>query len=270
MVSAPPMSITAPPQAAPDHVVVLPAEPNGRPTLYWSDTHLGHARILTHCHRPFASVGAMDAHLVAALVAADASGSRIVHAGDLAWGGWRTQWATLPPLDGADHHLLLLGNHDAALDVPGEAVGAVAVAGRWPLREVDRTRDDPSTWPLLSEPIAPRPPGDWHHWFGRIVGDGHRGEYARYGVLLDDTLDGVTVRVLVTHAPARTLVGGATINVHGHLHDNVDRAPAAHRAAYPWLFGSPAHVNASVERTGYQPRTLQWLVDAQRARGGVP
>ena len=260
------MSIRAPTPQSPDRLCRVPPCVDTRETRYWSDTHLGHTRILEYCRRPFASVGAMDAALVAACVEADGEGARIIHAGDLAWWAWRETTAVLPPLAHAREHVALVGNHDVALGWSTDGSIEAQVTVSMPLRAVS---DRPlSEWPSVAEPVAPRET-NWSAWFARIVGDPAPAEWPRYGLFVDDVLDGAPVTVIVTHAPSAEL-HGAHVNVHGHLHDNWDRAPHRHAAAYPFLVGSSRHYNASVERVGYRPRTLQWIAEAQRARYGIP
>ncbi|MCU0636608.1 MAG: hypothetical protein MUE41_17190 [Gemmatimonadaceae bacterium] len=261
------MSIRVPTPAIPDRVYRVPPRRDGGATRYWSDTHWGHARILLLCDRPFASVEAMNAALLAACLTADGEGARLVHAGDIAWRSWRETVPVLPPLVHAAEHVLLVGNHDAAL-AHVEAVSADGDAEPGVPLLVPATGRLPDAWSTYVEVGRPRAT-EWSGWFGRIIGAPEPGVWCRYGLLLDDVLDGRPVSVLVTHAPSPDLCG-ADVNLHGHLHDNWDRAPEGHAAAYPFLATSGAHFNASVERTGYQPRTLQWIADAQRARGGRP
>ena len=218
--------IVAAPPAAPDILIDLPDPPT--PILYWSDTHFGHARIIAHCARPFRSVDEMDRRLRAAQAEADASGAMIIHAGDIGTDNWEARAPGAPTLPWASRHVALCGNHDVG-------VGFVEPGRR---------------------------AGSWAGWYGRLLGDPARDQWHRYGIILTDRLDGARVRVLVTHAPSPNLFGCAW-NVHGHLHDNWDRAPEAHAAAYPWMVGETRYLNASVERTGYRPRGLGWLVEGR-------
>ncbi len=261
------MSIRAPIPATPELLYRVPPRPGGGETRYWSDTHWGHERILHLCARLFPSVEAMNAVLLASCLMADGEGARLVHAGDLAWASWRETMPVLPPLVHAAEHVLLVGNHDAALAVVDPVSAHDHAADTVPLL-VPAPGRSPDAWSAIVEVDPPRVT-EWSAWFGRIVGTPEGGAWSRYGLLLDDVLDGRPVSVLVTHAPSPDLCG-ADVNLHGHLHDNWDRAPEGHAAAYPFLATSGVHFNASVERLGYQPRTLQWIADAQRARGGRP
>ncbi len=261
------MSIRTPIPATPDRLYRVPPRHGGGETRYWSDTHWGHERILHLCARPFASVEAMNAALLAAWLTADGEGARLVHAGDVAWTSWRKTVPVLPPLVHAAENVALVGNHDNALAVVEAASAHGHSAATVPLL-VPAPGRSPDAWPVIVEVEHPRAT-EWSAWFGRIVGTPERGAWSRYGLLLDDVLDGRPVSVLVTHAPSPDLCG-ADVNLHGHLHDNWDRAPEEHAAAYPFLATSGMHFNSSVERLGYQPRTLQWIADAQRSRGGLP
>lgn len=81
--------------------------------------------------------------------------------------------------------------------------------------------------------------------------------------VVEDTVDGRTVRVRLTHAPVEDL-HGCDYALYGHIHNGWTRSRDAHERQYPWIARSPAHFNVSVEVLDYRPWTLQALVDARR------
>ena len=90
--------------------------------FFTSDTHFGDHRVLNLYPRPFASVAAMDAALIAQWNEVVGSDDEVWHLGDFA----RTaaQAATiLPRLNGRKH--LVLGNNDPS---PGPGAGWLSVA----------------------------------------------------------------------------------------------------------------------------------------------
>ena len=80
-------------------------------TWFTSDTHLGHANIITHCARPFASAEAMDAALIAAWNAVVAPDDEIWHLGDFSYKAATSPADYLRRLHGRKH--LIWGNHDS-------------------------------------------------------------------------------------------------------------------------------------------------------------
>jgi hypothetical protein len=156
--------------------------------------------------------------------------SAVVCAGDLG-AELSALMAGYGPMPSADSAIMLCGNHDHDLAYSGENG-------------------------LRLTNLSPR--------VGRVFGDPH--QWTQIGLDLTDLCDDTSVPVLVTHSPVPpSAVPLRGYNVHGHLHDNWDRALTQHHAVYPFLATSTSHLNVSVERTGYAPRTLQWLVDAKRA-----
>ncbi|MFW7268694.1 metallophosphoesterase [Gluconacetobacter sp. Hr-1-5] len=76
-------------------------------TWFTADTHFGHANILKHCNRPFASVTEMDAALIANWNARVVPGDDIWCLGDFCRGSPDRYG---PHLNGRKH--LIIGNHD--------------------------------------------------------------------------------------------------------------------------------------------------------------
>lgn len=80
-----------------------------------SDTHFGHAQIITYCSRPFASAEEMDEALIQRWNEVVRPGDHVYHLGDVMMlRGGQVQQAVLARLIGrlAGHKRLLLGNHD--------------------------------------------------------------------------------------------------------------------------------------------------------------
>lgn len=76
---------------------------------FTSDTHLGHANIIKHAKRPFASVEEMDEALIRNWNTVVKPGDTVYHLGDFSWGA--TDAATyLRRLNGNIH--IVFGNHD--------------------------------------------------------------------------------------------------------------------------------------------------------------
>jgi len=82
---------------------------------FTSDTHFGHANVLTYCRRPFADLAAMHEGLIANWNAVVAPGDTVYHLGDFALGARAAVIpAVLPRLHGS--LVLVAGNHDLARD----------------------------------------------------------------------------------------------------------------------------------------------------------
>ena len=79
-------------------------------TWFTSDLHLGHAAVIAHCSRPFASVAEMDAVLVANWNGRVAPGDDVWVVGDFALGNAEVVAHYLRRLRGRKH--LVHGNHD--------------------------------------------------------------------------------------------------------------------------------------------------------------
>lgn len=77
---------------------------------FTSDTHLGHANIITYCGRPFASVEEQDETLLANINALVQPDDTLYHLGDFAWRG-----QDLPAIRArinCRNISVLVGNHD--------------------------------------------------------------------------------------------------------------------------------------------------------------
>ena len=81
-------------------------------TWFTADTHLGHANIIKHCDRPFATVQEMDAALVATWNAVVRAEDDVWHLGDFSYRSARSPADYLRRLNGRKH--LVWGNHDDA------------------------------------------------------------------------------------------------------------------------------------------------------------
>ena len=81
-------------------------------TWFTSDTHFGHANILRFCARPFESVEAIDAAMIANWNATVRPDDVIWHLGDFAFRNARSPDDYLRRLNGRKH--LVHGNHDTA------------------------------------------------------------------------------------------------------------------------------------------------------------
>lgn len=104
--------------------------------------------------------------------------------------------------------------------------------------------------------------------FAHVVGT--PAEWERNTHIVEDTLRGARVRVLLSHAPQRDLQG-CDVNVHGHIHNNLlltrlfpDPDRPVDGSVYEYTLNSPVHFNASVELHDYVPVTLEELFDAHR------
>jgi len=103
-------------------------------TYFTSDLHLGHARIIDLCARPFGSVQAMDAALIEHWNAVVRPGDDVWVLGDFCWRSSKTSQGYLERLSGNKH--LVWGNHDAEQTrkargwVSSQAYAEVVVDGR--------------------------------------------------------------------------------------------------------------------------------------------
>jgi calcineurin-like phosphoesterase family protein len=88
----------------------FPAATSAKPR-YIADTHLGHAKIIEYCARPYRSVDEMDIALLTALRVAEAFGGPLYHLGDVGR-NLKQITARLGWLDHPKQATLLLGNHD--------------------------------------------------------------------------------------------------------------------------------------------------------------
>lgn len=79
---------------------------------FTSDLHLGHANIIRHCNRPFASAEEMDAALIANWNAKVREKDTVYILGDLMFRNKRPPEEYLAQLPGKKH--LIVGNHDKA------------------------------------------------------------------------------------------------------------------------------------------------------------
>lgn len=79
-------------------------------TFFTSDTHFGHAAIISHCQRPFATVKEMDERLIKNWNRTVGPDDTVFHLGDFCLGGTDDWLRVLDRLDG--HIILILGNHD--------------------------------------------------------------------------------------------------------------------------------------------------------------
>lgn len=77
---------------------------------FTSDLHIGHTNVIAYCDRPFRSVSAMDAALVAAWNAVVGPDDEVWVLGDLAMGPIAESLPLAKQLVGCKH--LLVGNHD--------------------------------------------------------------------------------------------------------------------------------------------------------------
>ncbi len=82
-------------------------------TWYTADLHLGHARIIEYCKRPFANVAEMDRSLIDTWNSTVAPGDDVWVVGDFAYGTPEVVGHYLRKLRGRKH--LVWGNHDRLL-----------------------------------------------------------------------------------------------------------------------------------------------------------
>lgn len=92
--------------------------------------------------------------------------------------------------------------------------------------------------------------------FGEVVGTER--SWATNMTVLEDTLGGEPVRVLISHAPQRDL-GTCDLNLYGHHHNQLQRFPHLYRPDLDWLLASSRHYSVCVELVDYRPRTLDEL-----------
>jgi len=79
-----------------------------------SDTHFGHKNILTHCNRPFGSVGEQDAVMIANWNNVVPFDGKVIHLGDFAYRGSTSYVdSIIERLNGTIY--LITGNHDKKL-----------------------------------------------------------------------------------------------------------------------------------------------------------
>lgn len=193
--------------------------------LYTSDSHFGHANIIRFTHRPFNGTVEMDRVMVAGLRAAEATGARIYHAGDVGFLGMLYEKIGGSIFTNPERHTLVGGNHDK-------------------LRRPD----------LLV--TAQRS-------FGSIVGN--EKTWRENNLVITDTLGDRIVRVMVTHDPVVKLPDFIDYNVYGHYHNNLDHSMPWHienlgREWVEQMATSPRHLNACVELTNFIPAPLEALI----------
>jgi calcineurin-like phosphoesterase family protein len=93
------------------------------PTYFTADTHFGHANIIRHAKRPFASVEEMDEALIRNWNAIVQPGDTVYHLGDFAWKP-RAVASYVCRLNGHIH--LILGNHDRKSQLASKLFDSVA------------------------------------------------------------------------------------------------------------------------------------------------
>ena len=195
---------------------------------YTSDSHFGHTNIIRYCQRPFSSVAEMDAALATPLIEADAAGDRIVHLGDWAWKAEEAVQC-LGQLSHPEQHLLVTGNHD-----------------RYPSGLDVRNQA-------------------FHQVFGTIIGE--RTSWMDNQHRMEDTADGRTYRLLLSHVP-RPRPEDVDLVLFGHIHNSASDPLKIERVhlQYPWLEKEPAHhVNVGVDVLGFKPRSLEWILRRKKA-----
>jgi calcineurin-like phosphoesterase family protein len=114
--------------------------------FFTSDTHFGHANVIAHCHRPYASADEMDEALIARWNAMVAPGDTVYHLGDFCLRTDREAPWYLDRLNGTVH--LVEGNHDgrtvkrhAACFASVSLIREISIAGQmivlchYPMRE---------------------------------------------------------------------------------------------------------------------------------------
>lgn len=133
-------------------------------TFFTADTHFGHANIIKHCGRPFASVEEMDAVLVANWNAVVSCSDDIWHLGDFAYKVDAERVAKLfRKLNGRKH--LIIGNHDgrATLQLPWSSEPKDRRAVRVPGEEL----------PVICDHYAMRTWPKSHYGAVRLYGHSH-------------------------------------------------------------------------------------------------
>jgi calcineurin-like phosphoesterase family protein len=116
--------------------------------FFTSDTHLGHARVIDYCKRPFRDVEHMDDELVRRWNARVGSDDTVYHLGDFAMGPKANLAGYRQRLNGRIR--LVLGNHDRSYMAMREA-GFDEVL-KWSMPTLDGhplfLRHIPRPWPL--------------------------------------------------------------------------------------------------------------------------
>lgn len=102
------------------------------------------------------------------------------------------------------------------------------------------------------------PVGHWIAYTSLFWVRGIQETWAENTLVVEDTLRGEPVRVLVSHAPQRDL-RGCDLNLYGHHHNLLERYSDQLRPHVDWLLASDRHYNVSVELIDYRPRTLDEL-----------
>lgn len=119
-------------------------------TLYTSDPHFGHARIIDLCGRPFKSVDEMNWKLVANFNRAAPHGTRLFILGDAALGSLDDSLKCIAALEA--HTILLPGNHDRMTRAVYKDWAKVEKREKWyaRYREVfDEVWEEPETGPSI-------------------------------------------------------------------------------------------------------------------------
>jgi len=167
---------------------------------YTSDLHFGHANVIKHCNRPFASVDEMDARLIENWNSRVHANDTVYILGDMFFRNKRPAKDYLRELKGHKH--LLLGNHDIG----------------W-LKTVE--------------------PGLWFESVERL-----------------HTISDHNHLVTMCHYPMMTWRGAGREGymVFGHIHNNTNMR------FWGAIQGDPQILNAGVDINGYQPVTLEELI----------
>jgi calcineurin-like phosphoesterase family protein len=148
---------------------------------FTSDLHLGHARIIELCRRPFADLDEMNEAIIRRWNERVASGDRVFVLGDVALGQIAESLPLVGRLNGTK--LLVPGNHDRCW------------SGNHRIRPIDRSRYEGVGFTILPELHRH---GDWWLCHFPTAGDSH--DEDRY----------------VNHRP--TIPEGEWL-VHGHVHE---------------------------------------------------
>lgn len=92
------------------------------------------------------------------------------------------------------------------------------------------------------------------HCFGTVIGT--EKTYRTNMLEIRESVQGVSMRVLLSHYPQRDLQG-AELNLYGHHHNNFQLYPERFpEHEWGWLLASAQHINVSAEILGYCPRSL--------------
>jgi calcineurin-like phosphoesterase family protein len=89
---------------------------------FTSDTHLGHANVIEHCQRPFASLAEMDDAILGNINALVMPQDILYHLGDFAWKNPKEYRSRIK----CRQVHLVIGNHDRKV---AESVGFASVSG---------------------------------------------------------------------------------------------------------------------------------------------